>query len=98
MQPKDETNHIFYKTWKDLGGNIGVECTFNHAKFPVTFWTGEEKPAELFADENNPDLRNVKPCFNCQAIIKANVLQLENQNHKNEQEGEECQHQPSQLE
>jgi len=95
--PKDETNHIFYKTWRDRGGNIGVQCTFNHALFPVTFWTGKEPLGKIHQDENEPKSPLID-CFNCQAIVKADVLKIENDNHQKEGQDEVCQHQPSQPE
>lgn len=93
----DETNHTFYKTWKDRGGNIGIQCTFKHADVrDVTFWTGNETIGKIRQDENDP--RSILiDCFNCQAIVKANVLTIENENHRNEQEGGTCAHQPSQV-
>jgi hypothetical protein len=98
MQPKDETNHIFYTTWRDRGGNIGVQCTFRHADgYEPTFWNGKERMGKILQDEKNPHSPLID-CFNCQAIVKTNVLQLENDHHKAEPEGSACPHKPSQPE
>ncbi len=42
----DPTSHIFYKTWKDRGGNIGVQCV----DCDQTFWTGKERAGEMPSD------------------------------------------------
>jgi hypothetical protein len=92
---KDETNHIFYETWRDRGGNIGIQCTFEHVHFPVTFWTGKEKLGTLYKDPKLPELGEVE-CTNCQAIVKSNIRQSMQDVHNNEKEGDDCTHRPSQ--
>ncbi len=42
----DPTSHIFYKTWKDRGGNIGVQCV----DCDQTFWTGKERAGGMPSD------------------------------------------------
>src|SRR5438552_2558764 len=97
MSPKDETNHIYYKTWKDKGGNIGVQCIWEECTQP-TFWTGKEPYGKVLKDKTHPELGE-RDCLNCQAIIKTDLLKIENERHKGEgvTSADECQHQPSQL-
>lgn len=95
MQPKDETNHIYYRTWQDLGGNIGIQCTWEECN-KQTFWTGKEPYGKLWKDKDHQELGQ-KDCLNCQAIVKADVLKIENENHQKETEEDICPHPLSQA-
>lgn len=79
MQP-DTNQHVFYDTWKDKGGNIGVQCL----KCNRTHWNGNEPLL---------DPTTGKDCENCKQIKESGILRIENEAHKAE---ENCLHKPSQ--
>lgn len=76
-------NNPNFTTWKDQGGNIGIQC----GVCGRTHWTGQE-PAT--------DPIRFLPCANCQSIKDQTVREAEQTKHNNETEADSCPHQSTQ--
>lgn len=66
-----EQTYPRFKSWKDNGENVGVQCV----RCTRTFWTGQEPATDPQTNE---------PCSNCQLIKDSGVLESENKLHREE--------------